>query len=83
MFDAASFTFVLPCEHELMHPFPRLHPLWHKSQMDYAQPDLSTFPDYNLRHAMVAEVEPGYILYKSYLLALEIIFYVSYLPNFV
>ncbi len=64
--DCCSFTFVMPYEHELMHPFPRVHPLWHKSQMDFLQPDLAMFPDYELRHALVAEVQPGYAC-KCYL----------------
>eukprot|EP00047_Mylnosiga_fluctuans_P005161 m.238801 g.238801 ORF g.238801 m.238801 type:complete len:702 (-) comp13362_c0_seq1:265-2370(-) len=57
------FSFVLPHEHERMHPFPRIHPLWHKSQVDGARPDLAAFPAFRHCHVFVADVGPGDVLY--------------------
>lgn len=57
------FTLVMPEQWEEMHLFPRIHPLWHKSQVDADQPDLDLFPDYSRVRAYLAEVGPGDVLY--------------------
>ncbi|KJE90613.1 hypothetical protein CAOG_001898 [Capsaspora owczarzaki ATCC 30864] len=53
------FTFFPPSEHELMYMFPRIHPMWHKSRVDFDQPDLERFPLYRNAHALRADLEPG------------------------
>ena len=49
-----------PRETARLCPFPRLHPLWHKSRVDFEAPDLSSPPcsRYNESHALVTEVGP-------------------------
>jgi hypothetical protein len=57
------FTFFPPKDSEYLHPYPRSHPLWHKSQMDYHRPNLDRFTDYARAEAREAVVEPGDVLY--------------------
>jgi hypothetical protein len=46
-------------------PFPRLHPLWHKSRVDFELPDSRPAPcvNYSRSTALVADVEAGDVLY--------------------
>lgn len=46
-------------------PFPRLHPLRHKSRVDFELPDqrLQACNEYSLSEAMTVDVEPGDVLY--------------------
>lgn len=53
----------MPDQHERLHMFPRLHPMWHKSQLDFDRPDLARFPDYALAEAYAADLYPGDVLY--------------------
>ena len=54
-----------PRESSRLCPFPRLHPLWHKSRVDFEAPDLTSGPchEYNQSRALVAEVSPGDLLF--------------------
>jgi hypothetical protein len=46
-------------------PFPRLHPLWHKSRADFEEPalELAACANYTASEALVVDVEPGDVLY--------------------
>lgn len=44
-------------------PFPRLHPLWHKSRVAFEAPDLAACGSYAGSSALVAEVRAGDVLY--------------------
>ena len=47
-------------------PFPRLHPLWHKSRADFEAPDVSEASpcaNYSSTVALVVDVGPGDVLY--------------------
>lgn len=57
------FTLFPPAMSPYMHIYPRVHPLWHKSQMDFDNPDLTLFPDYVKAEAFEGEVGPGDILF--------------------
>ena len=57
------FTLWMPEQWEQMYSFPRIHPMWHKSQVNYDAPDLQLFPQYARTVPMVAEVGPGDVLY--------------------
>jgi hypoxia-inducible factor 1-alpha inhibitor (HIF hydroxylase) len=46
-----------------MHPFPRIHPRWHKSQVDFDHPDLDRVPNYVNAKAYEAILNPGDVLY--------------------
>jgi len=54
-----------PSQTEHLCLFPRLHPLWHKSRVDFEAPNFSTPPceTYNQSRALVAQVQPGDVLY--------------------
>jgi len=54
-----------PADGDNLYPFPRIHPLWHKSQADFDQPDMSTFGRYTASNVQAYEVvlEEGDILY--------------------
>ncbi|KAL3916326.1 MAG: hypothetical protein SGPRY_006867 [Prymnesium sp.] len=59
------FVLWAPNQSATMCPFPRLHPLWHKSRADFEKPDL-TVPScerYNESIAVVVEVNPGDVLF--------------------
>ena len=54
-----------PNETRKLCPYPRLHPLWHKSRADFEAPDLRVLACANYSHsvALVAEVQAGDVLY--------------------
>ncbi|KNC52228.1 transcription factor jumonji jmjC domain-containing protein [Thecamonas trahens ATCC 50062] len=54
--------------HSSMHPYPRIHPLWHKSQVDFDAPDLATFPDF----------APNTVVYEAKLQAGDVLFVPPY-----
>eukprot|EP00931_Biecheleriopsis_adriatica_P107289 TRINITY_DN81636_c0_g1_i1.p1 TRINITY_DN81636_c0_g1~~TRINITY_DN81636_c0_g1_i1.p1 ORF type:complete len:485 (+),score=26.67 TRINITY_DN81636_c0_g1_i1:23-1456(+) len=56
------FTF-FPQAHEHICPFPRFHPLWHKSRMDFEKPCLDICPSYRDTHAFTVRVVEGDMLY--------------------
>eukprot|EP00049_Salpingoeca_infusionum_P007797 m.126268 g.126268 ORF g.126268 m.126268 type:complete len:832 (-) comp13825_c0_seq1:10-2505(-) len=57
------FTFFPPSASKMLSPFPRIHPLWHKSKVDFDNPDLSQFPFYSHAEGFTVEVEAGDLLY--------------------
>ena len=54
-----------PRQTPLLCPFPRLHPLWHKSRADFEAPDLTIIPcaNYSSSEALTVDVGPGDVLY--------------------
>lgn len=58
-----KFTLWSPWQHELMYMFPRVHPLWHKSRINFQNPDLLKFSQFALAKGQEIIVEPGDILY--------------------
>ena len=44
-------------------PFPRLHPLWHKSRAHFEGPDRVACPRYAASEARVVDVSPGDVLF--------------------
>ena len=57
------FTLWSSFQHELMYTYPRVHPMWHKSQVNYRHVDTHTFPAYKKAKAVQIELEPGDVLY--------------------
>lgn len=57
------FTLIPASRFRDMHLFPRLHPLWHKSQVHKRCPRLSKFADYERVNALRAVLKPGDVLY--------------------
>ena len=57
------FTLWLPWQHELMYVFPRVHPLWHKSRLNFADLDVSKFPGFSHSQAIQVTLGPGDVLY--------------------
>lgn len=57
------FILFPPCETPYLAAYPRLHPLWHKSQVDFCNPNLSAFPEFALAKGQVVDLEPGDLLY--------------------
>ena len=57
------FTLWSPSQHEMMYVFPRTHPLWHKSRVNFKAPDLSRFPQFALTRALQVTVGPGDVLF--------------------
>eukprot|EP00004_Rigifila_ramosa_P024089 TRINITY_DN6896_c0_g1_i1.p1 TRINITY_DN6896_c0_g1~~TRINITY_DN6896_c0_g1_i1.p1 ORF type:complete len:860 (-),score=151.92 TRINITY_DN6896_c0_g1_i1:72-2291(-) len=57
------FTVWPAAQHELMHLYPRVHPLWHKSQLDFDGPDIDRFPSYQATRAQSVVLMPGDLLY--------------------
>jgi len=40
------FVLFPPTANHQMYIYPRVHPLWHKAQPDFDEPDLLAFPEY-------------------------------------
>ena len=57
------FTLWSPSQHELLYMYPRVHPLWHKSRVNFRAPDLSRFPDFAKSRALQIVLGPGDVLY--------------------
>eukprot|EP00964_Phaeocystis_antarctica_P135611 scaffold99957_cov66-Phaeocystis_antarctica.AAC.2 len=58
------FTLWAPNQTEALCMFPRLHPLWHKSRLDFERPDARPpCTDYGSSEALSVEVDPGDVLY--------------------
>jgi len=57
------FVLVPPEQWRLMHPFPRVHPLWHKSQADVDAPQVDLLRLYPQVAPLEAQVGPGDVLY--------------------
>lgn len=63
IYGEKEFTLWLPPEHVHMHMFPRVHPMWHKSRVNFNRPDLEQFPHFRKARAYKARLQPGDILY--------------------
>lgn len=57
------FTLWAPSQHELMYVFPRVHPMWHKSRLNFRAPDLLRFPQFAKTRALQIELGPGDVLF--------------------
>ena len=57
------FTLWPASQHELLYVYPRVHPLWHKSRVNFRSPDLTQFPNFAKSRALQVIVEPGDVLY--------------------
>ena len=58
-----KFTLWSSSQHEMMYVFPRIHPLWHKSRVNFRAPDLSQFPQFAHTRALQVTVGPGDVLF--------------------
>ena len=58
-----KFTLWSPSQHELLYVFPRTHPLWHKSQVNFRSPDIQRFPAFAKSRAVQVTVRPGEVLF--------------------
>jgi hypothetical protein len=63
MVGRKRFTLFAPSQTPFLHPYPRAHPLWHKSRLDFDRPDLMRFPDYVHARSQEVELGPGDMLY--------------------
>jgi len=57
------FTFFPPAAHDKMCPYPRFHPMWHKSRMDFEQPCIHLCPQYKDVQATTVRVSEGDVLF--------------------
>lgn len=57
------FTLWSPSQHELLSVFPRVHPMWHKSQINFRHPDIQRFPSFTKSRALQVTVRPGDVLF--------------------
>ena len=57
------FTLWSPYQHELMYVYPRVHPMWHKSRVNYRAVDLDKFPAFTQARGKQIELGPGDMLF--------------------
>jgi hypothetical protein len=57
------FTLIPPWEYKKLYMYPRVHPHWHKSQVDFDNPDFEKFPLFKEVEALVADLVPGDVLH--------------------
>ena len=57
------FTFWSPEQHELMYVYPRVHPLWHKSRINFRDVDVQRFPGFTRARGLQVKLGPGDMLY--------------------
>ena len=57
------FTLWSPLQHELMYVYPRVHPMWHKSRVNYRAVDLEKFPAFAQARGRQIELAPGDMLF--------------------
>ena len=57
------FTLWSSSQHELLYMYPRVHPLWHKSRINFRAADLTKFPDFARSRAQQVVLGPGDVLY--------------------
>jgi hypothetical protein len=57
------FTLWPPEQHELLYMFPRVHPMWHKSRVNYQDVDTAAFPAFPRARGVQVELGPGDMLY--------------------
>ena len=58
-----KFILWSPWQHELMYVYPRVHPMWHKSRINFANPNIVKFPNFANSKAIEVVVQPGDVLY--------------------
>lgn len=63
LFGKKRFTLWSPSQHELMYVFPRIHPMWHKSRVNFRALDLSRFPQFAKTRALQIKLGPGDVLF--------------------
>lgn len=57
------FVLIPPWEYKKLYMYPRTHPHWHKSQVDFDAPDFEKFPLFRDVEAYVANLVPGDVLH--------------------
>ena len=57
------FTLWPPSQHELLYSYPRVHPLWHKSRINFRSPDTLAFPQFAKSKALQVTLKPGDLLF--------------------
>lgn len=57
------FIMFPPWEYEHIYAYPRIHPFWHKSQVNFDHPDLEKHPEFAKAQGYVADLKQGDILY--------------------
>lgn len=57
------FTLWPPEQHEILYVFPRVHPMWHKSRVNYQDVDIAQFPAFPRARGIQVELGPGDMLY--------------------
>eukprot|EP00118_Oscarella_pearsei_P012919 m.98673 g.98673 ORF g.98673 m.98673 type:complete len:812 (+) comp37002_c0_seq1:3-2438(+) len=63
LYGKKEFTLWPSTDHDHLAPFPRIHPMWHKSRVHYNMPNITAFPGFRKARAWKAIVEPGDVLY--------------------
>ena len=63
LYGRKEFTLWNTEEHVHLAPYPRIHPMWHKSRVHYHMPNLTAYGTFTKARALKAFVEPGDILY--------------------
>ena len=57
------FTFWSPWQHDKLYVYPRVHPLWHKSRINFRHPDIGKFPRFKDSKSVQVLVGAGDVLY--------------------
>lgn len=57
------FTLWSPSQQDLLYPYPRIHPMWHKSRVNFRAPDLLRFPQFAKSRAEQVVLDPGMVLF--------------------
>jgi len=57
------FTLWPSIQHELLYMYPRVHPMWHKSRINFRDVDPQQFPLFLKSQALQVTVGPGDVLY--------------------
>ena len=57
------FTLWTPEQLELMYVYPRIHPLWHKSRVNFLEVDIKKFPGFSRAKGIQVKLGPGDMLY--------------------
>ena len=57
------FTLWSPAQHESLYVYPRVHPMWHKSRVNFREIDPQRFPLFLKSQALQVTVGPGDLLY--------------------
>jgi len=63
IYGTKKFLIFSPDVHESLYIYPALHPMIRRSQVNFSNPDLITFPTFQTLTAIEANLEPGDLLY--------------------